>query len=182
MANYTNPIKTTFELQRRSIEQGQQAIEQGVDLQRQVSGTVVTGLESQEELQRSVVGLSRDAVHNVLDVIEALPNADVAVEDLRENIDDGYDEALSSHEEVFDAISEELEGTIDSYDGLTDDLVESLNEQIELVVEAHEELEEQSIEAAEELAGQLEELQEQADDVQEQIQQVSEEAAEAVEA
>lgn len=182
MTEYTNPIKTTFDLQRKTLEQGQQAIAQGVDFQRQVSDSVVAGVESQEEFQRRVVELNRDTLHAALDAIEGIPNADVVVEDLRESVDSGYDEALASHEEVFDALAEELEDGIEGYDELVDELVVTLDEQFDIVVEAHEELEGQSVEAAEELAGQVEQLQDQADDVQEQIRKVSEEAADAVEA
>jgi uncharacterized phage infection (PIP) family protein YhgE len=182
MTEYTNPIKATFELQRKTLEQGQQTIAQGIDFQRQVSDSVVAGVESQEELQRRVVELNRDTLHTALDAIEGIPNADVVVEDLRETVDSGYDEALASHEEVFDALAEELEGGIEDYDSLVDELVETLDEQFDVVVDAHEELEAQSVEATEELAGQVEDLQEQADDVQAQIRKVSEEAADAVEA
>lgn len=182
MTNYTNPIQTTFELQRRSLEQGQQAIEQSFDVGHQISDSLIAGLESQEQFQRQLVELNHDTVSSVLDAIDGLPGADVAVEDLRENIDAGYDELLAGHEDAFDSISEELETGSDSYDDLTADLLETVDEQLDLIVEAHEELEDQSVEAIDELAGQFEELQEQADDVQAQIEQVSQEAAQAVEA
>ncbi|WP_336325663.1 hypothetical protein [Halovenus sp. HT40] len=182
MTNFTNPIETTFELQRRSIEQSQQAIEQSFDVGQQISDSLIAGLESQEQFQRQLVELNRDTVTSALDAIEGLPGADVAVDDLRENIDDGYDELLAGHEDAFDSISEELENGVDSYDDLTQDLLETVDEQLDLIVEAHEELEDQSVEAVDELAGRVEELQEQADDVQDQIEQVSQEAAQAVEA
>jgi chromosome segregation ATPase len=182
MANYTSPIETTFELQRRSLEQGQQAIEQSFDVGQQISDSLMAGLDSQEQFQRQLVQLNRDTVTSVLDAIEGLPGADVAVDDLRENVDDGYEELLDGHADAFDSISEELENGADSYDELTQDLLDTIDEQLDLIVEAHEELEAQSVDAVDELAGQVEQLQEQADDVQNQIEQVSEEAAQAVEA
>lgn len=182
MANFTSPVEATFELQRESLEQGQQAIEQGIDFQRRIGESVVSGLGSQEEFQHRIVELHRDTIHSTLDAIESLPGADGAVADLRESIDGGYDELLAGHEEAFEAASEELESGIDSYDELTGDVLDTVNEQLELLVQAHEDLEAQSVEVTEELVGQVEELQEQADDVQSQIEKVSEEAAQAVEA
>lgn len=181
MTNYTSPIETTFELQRKSLEQGQEVIEQGLDLQQRFSESVIGSLENQEALQRRIVELHRDTVHRTLDAVEGLPGADIAVEDLRESLDGGYDEVLDGHEEAFDTVSDELESGVDSYDDLTADLLDSIEEQLDLLVKAHEELEEQSIEATEGFTGQVEELQDQVEGVQEQIEQVSEEAAEAVE-
>ncbi|MXR51838.1 hypothetical protein GRX03_09495 [Halovenus sp. WSH3] len=182
MIDYTSPIQTTFELQRRSLEQSQQALEQSVDIGQQISESLLAGLDSQEQFQRRLVELNRDTVASALDAIESLPGADVAVDDLRENIDDGYERLLDGHEEAFDNISAELEDGTDSYDDLTAELLETVEEQLDLLVEAHEELEAQSVEAVDELAGQVEELQDQAEDVQAQIEQVSEDAARAVEA
>lgn len=181
MVNYTSPIETTFELQRKSLEQGQQAFEQGLDFQRRVSDSLIDGLATQEDVQRSIVELHRDTVYSVLDAVEGLPGAEVGAEDLRETLDDGYSEILDGHADAFETISEELESGVDSYDEFTEDLLNTIDEQLDILVSAHEELEEQSIEAAEELTGQLEELQGQVEDVQSQVQQVSEEAAEAIE-
>jgi gas vesicle protein len=182
MANYTSPITTTFELQRRSLEQGQQAIEQSLDVQKQVGDSLIAGLDSQEQFQRRLVELNRDTITSIIDAVDGLPGADIAVDDLRESIDGGYDDLLDGHEEAFDSIEAELESGIDDVDEVSDDLIETLDEQLGLLLEAHEELEDQSVEVTEELVGRFEDLQEQANDVQQQIEQVSEEAAEAVEA
>ncbi len=182
MADYTTPIETTFELQRRSIKQGHDAMKQGIDFQKRLTESFVGNVDNQEQAQRRLVELHREVVHNALDAVEQLPGADAATGEIRANLEEGYDELLSGHEEAFETLSGELEKSVDSYDELTEELLANVDEQLDALVEAHEELEAQSIEATEELAGQVEELQGQVDDVQEQIQKVSEEAAQAVEA
>lgn len=182
MANYTSPITTTFEFQRRSLEQGQQAIEQSFDVQKQFGDSLIAGLDSQEQFQRRIVELNRDTVTSILDAVDGLPGTDVAVDDLRESVDDGYEDLLDGHEETFDNIEAELENSMDSADDVSDDLVETLDEQLDTLLEAHEELEDQSVEVTEELVGRFEDLQEQANDIQQQIERVPEEAADAVEA
>jgi len=183
MVDYTTPITKTFELQRQSIAQSQQALEQTIEFQHRVGEAMVDGFETQESVQRSVVELQQDAVHSMLDAVEVnVPGTEETVMEIRELLDEQYGELLANHEEAFEAIVGELDEGIATYDDLTADYLEALDEQVELLVEAHEELETQSVEAAEQVADQVDELEEQVEDVQAQIQEVSEQAAEAVEA
>lgn len=73
MTEYTSPIEATFELQRKSIEQGQQVVEQGIDLQREFSQSLVDSLESQESFQRRLVELNRDTIQSVVEAVEDVP-------------------------------------------------------------------------------------------------------------
>ena len=182
MADYTTPIEATFELQRQTLQQGHDALVQGVDLQKRFSNAVLDTLDTQEHLQRRVVELHRETVHNTLDAVEGLPGAELTAEDVRADIDEGYDELLDGHAEAFETVAAEFETGVESYDEMTEEFLAAVEEQLDALVEAHEELEAQSVEATEEVAGQVEELQDQMEEVQEQIQHVSEEAAAAVEA
>lgn len=182
MSDYTTPIEAAFEMQRQSLKQSQDAVVQGVDLQKRVSKAFLGTLDTQEQLQRRLVELHRGVVHNTLDAVEAVPGSELASEDVRASVDESYDELLDGHAEAFETVASELENNVDAYDEMTDELLAAVEEQLDMLVEAHEELEAQSVEATEEVAGQVEELQGQVEEVQEQIQQVSEEAAAAVEA
>jgi gas vesicle protein len=182
MVDYTSPVETTFELQRRSIEQSQQAIEQTVDLPQRVGEAAVDSLDSQESVQRSVVELQQQTLNSLLDAVEeGFPGAETPTEDVREVIDDQYTAFLDNHEEFFVNLEESLEEGVDAYDDLSEESVEAIDEFVDALMEAQEELEDQSIEATEQVGEQVDELQEQVEDVQSQIQNVSEEAAEAVE-
>jgi methyl-accepting chemotaxis protein len=182
MVDYASPVETTFELQRKSIEQGQQAIEQTVSLPQRFGEAAVDSLDSQESVQRSVVELQQETLNSLLDAVEeSLPGAESPTADLREVIDDQYAAFLDNHEEFFDNLEESLEESVDAYDELSEESIEALDELVDALMEVQEELEDQSVEATEQVGEQVDEIQDQVEDVQEQIQEVSEEAADAVE-
>lgn len=182
MADYTNPIETTFELQRRSIEQGQEAFERTITFPTRVGKATVESLESQESVQRNVVELQQEAIHSFLDAVEeTFPGVETSTEDARAVVDDQYETVLDNHAEFFENLENSIQESVDAYDELSDETIAAIEELLETVVEAQEELEDQSIETTKQFEEQFEELQAQVEDVQEQIQNVSEEAASAVE-
>jgi len=181
MVEYTNPISTAFELQRKSLENSHQAIAEAVEFQQRMSRAAIDGLDTQETTQRHAVELHQEFVHDALDSFAAtVPGADTGAVDARETIDEGYAQFLETHEELFATFVEEFGAGVETYDELTADYLAAVEEQLDLFVETHEDLEDQWIEAAEEVGEQVEDLQEQVDEVQAQIQDVSEQAAEAV--
>ncbi len=180
MTAYTTPIRATFEFQRRSIAQGQRALEQAITVQRNVNQAALDGFESTEAAQCRAVEFYQSAIHQSLDAVEAnVPGTESAIAELRETVDEQFDALLESHAEVADRIATEFEEGVAAYDDLTEDSLAALDEQIELLVDAHEELEGQSVEAAEQDAEGVEELQEQVEAIQEQAREAGEQVVEA---
>jgi len=175
MVDYTTPIKTTFELQRQSLTQGQRAIEGGLAFQKEMTGAAIDTLEIQESTQRQGVELVHESIHRTLDAMEGMPGMAPMIDDVRAGVDEQYDELLTAHAEAFDTIESELGEGLDAYDEMTVEYLETLDEQLETLLEAHENFEDQSVEATEQVS-------EQVDDVQQQIRDVSEQAAKAIEA
>lgn len=182
MADYTTPITTTFELQRKTLTQSQQAIENGLQFQREMANAAIDTLEVQETSQRQAVEFLQDSIHRTLDAMEGIPGAAGMTEEVRTTVDDQYEQLLEAHAEAFETMESEFGESLDSYDEMTAEYLDTLDEQLETMLEAHEEFEHQSVEATEQVSEQVEELQEQVEDVQAQIQDVSEQAAEAIEA
>jgi gas vesicle protein len=182
MVDYTTPLTTTFELQRKTLSQGQRAIEGSLEFQKEMTGAALDTLEVHESSQRQAVEFLQDSFHRTLDAAEGLPGAASMTEEVRTTVDEQYDELLAAHEDAFDTIESELDDGFESYDEMTVEYLDTLDEQLDMLLEAHEDLEEQSVEATEQVSEQVEDLQEQVEDVQEQIQDVSEQAADAVEA
>jgi uncharacterized phage infection (PIP) family protein YhgE len=181
MPDYTNPVETTFELQRRSIEQSQEALEQTITLPTRVGEAALDSLDSQESVQRNVVETQQEAIHSFLDAIEeTFPGVETSTEDVREVVDDQYDSVLEAHAGFFENLSNSLDEGFDAVDELSEETIEALDDLVDSLVEAQEELEDQSLEATEQAEEQFDELQAQVEDVQEQIQSVSEDAADAV--
>jgi uncharacterized phage infection (PIP) family protein YhgE len=170
MVDYTSPIAATFELQRQTIKQSQQALEQGIEFQRDFNRAVIDGLDGQEDAQRRVVELQREAILRTLDTVEAnVPGAEDAMVEVRETVDEQFTQLLDDHEEAFENITAGIEDGTTTYDEFTSEYLNALNDQLEMVIDAHEDLESQSAEAAEEVTGQLERLQSQVEDVQQQV-------------
>lgn len=183
MVDYTTPVTTAFEAQRATIEQSQQAVEEGVEFQKRMNDVVLGSLESQESVQRRGVELSQTAIHTYLDALESsMPGVEPAIEELRGTVDEQFEFLLENHAEAFDAAEAELGEGVDTYDEMSADSLEALDEQLSMLIEAHEDLESQSVEAVEGMADQVEDLQAQVGEVSDQIQDVQEQAAEAVDA
>jgi gas vesicle protein len=182
MVDYTTPITTTFELQRKTLEQSQRALEGSLKFQREMATAAIDTLEVQETSQRQAVEFLHDSIHRTLDAFEGMPGAAGMTEEVRTTVDEQYEELLDAHAEAFDTVESEFDESIESYNEMTEEYLATLDEQLDTLLEAHEEFESQSIEATEQVSEQVEELQEQVEDVQKQIQDVSEQAAEAIEA
>ncbi len=181
MADYTNPVETTFELQRRSIEQSQEAIEQTITFPARVGEATIDSLDSQESVQRDVVELQQEAVLSLLDAVEeTFPGVGTSTDDARDVVDDQYESLLDTHAEFFENLTNSLEEGVDAYDEVGDETVEALDELADALLEAQEELEDQSLEATEQLEAQFDEVQDQLENVQEQLQEVSEDATDIV--
>lgn len=170
MADYTDPVERTFELQRRSIEQSQEALERTLTLPARVGEAALDSLDSQESVQRDVVELQQEAIRSFLDAVEeTFPGAETSTRDLRETVDDQYDTVLESHAAFFENLSSSLEEGVDAYDELSDETLVALEDLVDSLVDAQAELEDQSIEATEQVETQLEELQTQVENVQDQV-------------
>ncbi|WP_436935873.1 hypothetical protein [Halovenus marina] len=183
MVDYTTPVTATFEMQRQSIKQGQDALEQSIELQKQFGQAFVSGLESQQQAQQTLVETSHGAVTETFDFMEAnVPGVEAVIGQLRTAVDDGYDELLEAHAEAYDEVFANVDESMDAYDEFSAEYLEALDEQLELVLDAHGQFETQSVEATEQVAEQVGELEQTVEDVQAQIEEVSEQAADAIEA
>lgn len=181
--NYTQPITRTFELQRQSIEQGRQALEQTVEFNRRMAEAAVDSMDAQETMQRRAVELQQTAVHQALDAFEAnTPGSESMTDDVRIAFDEQIESLLEVHEELFDNTSTELAEGVEAYDEMLTEYLDAVDEQIGMLLDTHEDIEAQSTEAVEQFGEQVDELQEQVEDVQQQMQDMSEQAADAVEA
>ena len=183
MTDYTTPIEATFELQRQAAQGSHQAMQQGVEFQKRMNEAALDGFEATESTQRRVVELQREAFHSVLYAVEAnVPGAVSATDEMRDTVDEGYNELLDVHSETFDTFLDEYEDSVDTQAEISEEFLDAMEEQFDLLLEAHEEIEDQSVEATEQVSEQVGELQEQMEEIQAQIRDISERAADAVEA
>lgn len=174
MTENTNPMESVFELQRQSMEQSREALEQTMLVPMRLGEATVDSLSSQESTQRNAVELQREAVLSLLDAVDdTVPGVQGSTDQVREVVDDQYGALLDAHAELFENVTNSIEESVDSYDDASDDAIAALDELADSVMEAQAELEDQSVEATEQLEAQFAELQTQIEELQGQIQDVS---------
>jgi len=170
MVDYTSPITATFELQRQTIKQSQEALEQGIEFQKDFNRALAEGLDGQEDAQRRVVELQREALLDTLETVETnIPGAEDATAEVRTTVDEQFDQLLDNHKEAFESIASGIEDGTQTRDEFVADYLDALDDQLSMVIDAHEDLESQSVEAADGVTGQLEKLQTQLEAVQQQV-------------
>jgi methyl-accepting chemotaxis protein len=95
-----NPLSTAFELQRKTIEQSNEAFKRSLDFQRQLNEHLLGGAERANEQGAE---LTRKALHSYLDTIEtAVPGADSGIEEVRSAIDEQFDAAEQAGAEAIE--------------------------------------------------------------------------------
>ncbi len=166
-----NPIAAAFELQRRSLRQSQQALEQSIELQRQLNEAMMQGTGGTDASERTAE-MTRAAIERYLEAIEStVPGAGAGVEQVREAMAQQFEAAEQVRSEAADLAEEGLEG----YDDLSAVYLDSVSQQLDVLVDAHEEVEKRTEQFLDRTEEQLEEMQEDtSDQLQEQLDQLHE--------
>ena len=173
----SNPVSRAFELQRKTIEQSQEAMKQGLEFQQRLNEALVRGVESGSEARDRGTEMTRDALHNTLDAIEEMvPDASGNLDQVRESIDEQFDAAKDASEEASERAVEFTEGSLENVEQASESYLDSVDDQLDTMLAAHEDLEEQTLEFIEQSEAQIEKLQEQTgtDVAAEQVEQVQE--------
>lgn len=172
--NY-GPLTNVFELQRTAIEQSRDAFEQIIEFQLQFTDAVVSGTEATSELYLQGIETSRQALHSYLDAVDAtLPGSDDAVAQIRDTIDEQFDQLEAQQQEAITRMEENIDETEDASEAYLD----SLDDQLDILIDAHEQTEERTVEALQQIETQVEQIQEegqeqaarQAEELQERVQ------------
>jgi DNA repair exonuclease SbcCD ATPase subunit len=176
-----SPIGTLFQLQRETIKQTEDVIENVMTLPREMSDTVYSGVDTHQDVQKQALRLSRQSVHTSLDAAESVSGGSSTLEDLRDSVDETFDTLEEQSDEAYDTIDEEYDSVGESYDEFSEDALENLSTQLDFLIDLNEDLEGQLVDAVEEFTEQLEELQdqldEQADDAQERVSEQADDLA-----
>lgn len=162
------PFTNAFEFQRTTIEQSREAFERIIEFQLQLSEAAISGTEVTGDLYRQGIEMNRQALHNYLDAVEAtLPRSDNAIAQIRDTIDEQFDQLEEQQQKALSMAEENIGDTEKSSDAYLD----ALDEQLDILMDAHERTEEQTVEALEQIETQVEQLQEEG---QEQAQELQE--------
>lgn len=171
-----NPITTAFELQRRTLEQSQQALEQSIEFQKQLNDAITGGMGSQAEAQQRSVDVTRSAMESYLDTIESnVPGAGAGVAQVREAMEEQFVAVKEAQEEAQEMSTE----GIDEYEDLSEQYLDALGDQMDMLYEAHADMEAQTQDFLNDTEEQLDSLREEASEqAQEQIERIQEQMGE----
>lgn len=159
MSDDDSPLTTVFRLQRQTIEQTEDVLEEMLSVSREVGEGLSTGVAAQRDVQERALELSRRSVHASLDAAESVAGDAETLADLRASVDETFDALADQHREAFETVDEEFETVGDSYDEFGEAAVENLGEQVAFLVEFNEGVEDQLVETVEEVTEQVETLQ-----------------------
>ena len=170
MTAFSTPVSVTLEMQRQAIEGSQQAIEQTIESQQRANAMLLDSIGSTEDAQQQGFDLTRSVMHSYLDAFEAsVPGTDEAVAEIRQTVDEQFDQLEANHTEAFETVEAELESGVDASNDVLAEQLEVLTEQLDLLAEAHADVEGQTLEAVEGAEAQFEDLQKQLDEQGEEI-------------
>ncbi|MFB6142219.1 MAG: hypothetical protein ABEJ30_02620 [Halorientalis sp.] len=160
----SNPISRVFDLQRDAIERSQEAMHRGLEFQQRLNETLIENLDSGSEVRERSTEMTRDAVHNTLDVVERMvPSDEVDLDQVRESIDEQFDAAEEATADASERAQEVTESSLQEAEDAAESYVNSLDDQLDTLIEANRDLEEQTVEFLDRTEEQLEELQAEAE-------------------
>lgn len=172
MTEATTPIEAAFEVQRQTIEHGQQLFEQTLDAQQRGAETIL----------RNVFAAQRSAQQQGLDVTRQLVDAQadafgsVVDEEFQATVDQQLAEVSELQDDALDQFEAELLGAIED---LTDQQREFVAQSVRAVLEAHDEVEQGTVEGVQQAQAATESVQETAEGVARDVQDAAEEAPDA---
>lgn len=153
-----NPLSMAFELQRRTIEQSNEALKRSLDFQQQLNESLLGGLDSGTEAHKQSTELTRKSMHAALDTIEsAVPGSVTGIEQVRQAVDEQFDAA----EQAGDEMAELAEEGIENAEAAAQSYVDSIDQQLSVLLDAHEDIETQTEAFLDQTETQLEQLRDQ---------------------
>jgi predicted flap endonuclease-1-like 5' DNA nuclease len=167
MTEATTPIEAAFEVQRQTIEHGQQLFEQTLDAQQRGAETIL----------RNVFAAQRSAQQQGLDVTRQLVDAQadafgsVVDEGFQATVDQQLAEVSELQDDALDQFEAELLGAIED---LTDQQREFVAQSVRAILEAHDEVEQGTVEGVQQAQAATESVQENAEGVARDVQDAAE--------
>lgn len=146
----TNPMASLFELQRKSIRQGQRLAESGLDAGSAWMAATEQSLDAQKQAQKQALALGRNATQATLSWWSAaVPAADS--ETTRETVDEQYRAFDDRHSEAWNTYEAGVRQARRTYDQVSDAQRQMLGDSTDAVVEAHERFEAETTRATDRL-------------------------------
>ncbi|AFK21052.1 PHA granule structural protein PhaP (plasmid) [Haloferax mediterranei ATCC 33500] len=145
MSEQANPFTQFFQLQRRSIEQSQRSMHQGIEFQKQVTRMMVDGMKAQQSVSRKGTDFARTAVKSYFEMMDSsVPGDNRMYADVKDAMDEQFDSIDEMTEQTWDVMEESFEENADAMDEIMEQSLEYLDDATEVYLEGLQEIEETS--------------------------------------
>jgi predicted flap endonuclease-1-like 5' DNA nuclease len=167
MTEATTPIEAAFEVQRQTIEHGQQLFEQTLDAQQRGAETILRNVfAAQQSAQQQGLDVTRQLVDAQADAFGS-----VVDEGFQATVDQQLAEVSELQDDALDQFEAELLGAIED---LTDQQREFVAQSVRAVLQAHDEVERGTVEGVQQAQAATESVQETAEGVTQDVQETAE--------
>jgi DNA repair exonuclease SbcCD ATPase subunit len=180
MSEYSTPMSVAFDFQRSAVESTHEAIESGVEAQKQLNDAMVDGFGPARDASERSTDLVRSGIDSYFDAVDSVMPAGSGVDEVHEMMHDQLDMLEESQHEAIDQLENSLNEGTESAEEMLDEFLAALGDQIESLLEAHEDFEGQTLDALEELEETVEEMQSEVEARGEEMQEQLESQAEAI--
>ena len=133
----SNPMASMFELQRQSIKQSQQFMQQSMDTQKQLPRMMQDAIDSQRSVQQTGLSASRSLAKGMVDMMQA------SIPSEQPYIDDETDAEERQHA-AFESLHQALDDQFEAVEEISDQSWEALESQMEENTDAFVEFVDQS--------------------------------------
>ena len=132
-----NPMASMFELQRQSIRQGQQFMQQSMNAQKQAPRIWQDAIQSQRSVQKTGMSASRSLAKGMIEMMEAsIPSEQPLIE--------GDEEASRQQHDAFESLHQAVDDQFEAVEEINDQTWESLEQQLDENTDAFVEFVDQS--------------------------------------
>jgi hypothetical protein len=157
MSNAQNPFASMFEMQRRTLQQGQRTLEESMRTQRQLTDAFLDTMDSQKETQKKGVGVMKSATDAYIDAMASMtPGDEAAVEDAHAAVDDQFEAFDEVHSQLWEAFERNARESADAYESVSERYLALVNDSFDVMVETNRQWEDQSVAAAEAVEEEME--------------------------
>ncbi|MEA1930291.1 hypothetical protein [Halohasta litorea] len=153
----TNPMASMIALQRQSLKQGQQVLQQSMNAQKQAPRMWKDAIDSQRSVQKTGLEASRSLAKGMVEMMEATVPSDQslvgeedsdaseqqheAFESLHQAVEDQFEAVDEISDQTWEAIEQQLDESTDNYAEFVDQSTSMTEESVTAVVDSLEEVE-----------------------------------------
>ena len=139
-----NPMASMIAMQRQSIKQGQQVLQQSMNAQRQWPRIWKDAIESQRSVQKTGLEASRGLAKGMVEMMEASVPSD------RSMVGEAEHDASERQHEAFESLHQAVEDQFEAVDEISDQTWESIEQQLDENADSYAEFVDQSTSMTEE--------------------------------